>query len=189
MLFKTHGIAGEIPMTTQKPYQVLFLCTGNSARSIMAEHILRMRGAGRFEVCSAGSHPTGTVNPLAVEVLNQHHIDTTGARSKSWDEFLGKRFDFVITVCDRAKESCPVWPGQPLIAHWGSPDPAEVVGDLEVRRRAFLNVFSQIAARISIFCAFTDAQLNEWNVRDVGTRFPMPIASVPPQEGQHATNS
>lgn len=158
-------------MTTKARYKVLFLCTGNSARSIMAEHILRMRGGNRFESYSAGSHPTGVVNPLAIEILNQHHIDTRNARSKSWDEYRGLKFDFVITVCDRAKESCPVWPGQPIIAHWGSPDPAAVEGSRETKLKAFLDVASQITARINIFCAFRDEQLNEWNVRNVGEQF------------------
>ncbi|MDX2185751.1 MAG: arsenate reductase ArsC [Opitutaceae bacterium] len=159
------------------PYKVLFLCTGNSARSIMAEHILRARGAGRFETFSAGSHPAGRVNPFALEILQQHQIATDGARSKSWDEYRGVKFDFVITVCDHAKESCPVWPGQPVIAHWGSPDPAAVEGTDEIKRRMFLNVFSQIASRISIFCAFRDDQLDEWNVRTVGTQFPFETSS------------
>lgn len=158
-------------MSTKAPYKVLFLCTGNSARSIMAEHILRQRGHGRFESYSAGSHPAGTVNPLAIAVLQQHHIDTSKARSKSWDEYRDIEFDFVITVCDRAKETCPVWPGQPVIAHWGSPDPAAVEGDERTRLKAFLDVASQISARINIFCAFRDEQLDEWNVRRVGEQF------------------
>lgn len=158
-------------MSTKAPYKVLFLCTGNSARSIMAEHILRMRGSGRFESYSAGSHPTGIVNPIAIEVLQKHHIDTSNARSKSWDEYRGVNFDFVITVCDRAKETCPIWTGQPVIAHWGSPDPAAAEGDHAARYKVFLDVASQITARINIFCAFRDAQLDEWNVRSVGEQF------------------
>lgn len=158
-------------MNTKNPYKVLFLCTGNSARSILAEHLLRQRGRGRFESYSAGSHPTGTVNPLAITVLQQHHIDTSKARSKSWDEYRGIKFDFVITVCDRAKETCPVWPGQPVIAHWGSPDPAAVEGDERTRFKAFLDVASQLSARINIFCAFRDEQLDEWNVRNIGEQF------------------
>lgn len=150
------------------PYKVLFLCTGNSARSILAEHILRARGNGRFETYSAGSHPAGRVHPLALEILQQHHLDTSHARSKSWDEYRHVPFHFVITVCDRAKESCPVWPGQPIMAHWGSPDPAAAEGSDAMKRKAFRDVFSQIAARITIFCAFRDDQLNEWNVRQVG---------------------
>lgn len=164
-------------MNPRKPYKVLFLCTGNSARSILAEHILRMRGNGRFECYSAGSKPTGEVNPLALEVLYQHHIDTGKARSKSWDEYRDMKFDFVITVCDRAKESCPIWPGQPIIAHWGSPDPAAVEGDHKTQFKAFLDVSSQITARINIFCAFRDEQLDEWNVRSVGEQFGLSPAS------------
>ena len=161
-------------MSTKAPYQALFLCTGNSARSIMAEYILRTRGGGRFQVHSAGSHPTGTVNPLALEILREFHIDPSGARSKSWNEFKAGTFDFVITVCDQAKEVCPVWPGQPIIAHWGSPDPAAVVGDREVQIRAFRNVATQLIGRIGLFCAFRDEQLNEWNVRNVGEQFGSP---------------
>lgn len=165
-------------MSTKNPYKVLFLCTGNSARSILAEHILRARSRGRFETYSAGSHPAGAVNPFALEVLNEQKIDTTGARSKSWDELRGISFDFVITVCDKAKETCPIWPGQPVIAHWGSPDPAAVEGDREAKLRVFRNVASQIAARINIFCAFRDEQLDEWNVRGIGEQFTTPGASV-----------
>jgi arsenate reductase (thioredoxin) len=165
-------------MSTKNPYKVLFLCTGNSARSILAEHILRARSRGRFETYSAGSHPAGAVNPFALEVLNEQKIDTTGARSKSWDELRGISFDFVITVCDKAKETCPIWPGQPVIAHWGSPDPAAAEGDREAKLRVFRDVASQITARINIFCAFRDEQLDEWNVRRIGEQFTTPGASV-----------
>lgn len=158
-------------MSTKAPYKVLFLCTGNSARSILAEHILRTRGNGRFESYSAGSHPTGVVNPLALEILHEHRIDTAGARSKSWDELRGIPFDFVITVCDKAKETCPLWPGQPINAHWGSPDPAAVEGDYATKRKAFIDVANQIAARINIFCAFRDEQLDAWHVQSVGQQF------------------
>lgn len=167
-------------MSTKAPYKVLFLCTGNSARSILAEHILRQRGQGRFESYSAGSHPAGAVNPYAVEVLQQHHIDTSRARSKSWDEYQGVKFDFVITVCDRAKETCPIWPGQPILAHWGSPDPAAVEGDDRTKRKAFLDVASQISARINIFCAFRDEQLDEWTVHDIGNQFTQPGSVTSP---------
>lgn len=163
---------------TKAPYKVLFLCTGNSARSILAEHILRARSRGRFEVFSAGSHPAGAVNPFALEVLEEHHIDTSAARSKSWDEFRGIAFDFVITVCDKAKESCPVWPGQPIIAHWGSPDPAATEGDDAAKRKVFRDAASQITARINIFCAFRDEQLDAWNVRRIGEQFKTPDEAV-----------
>lgn len=166
-------------MSAKAPYKVLFLCTGNSARSILAEHILRTRGNGRFETYSAGSHPAGQVNPLAIEVLEKYLINASKARSKSWDEYRDVKFDFVITVCDRAKETCPIWPGQPVIAHWGSPDPAAAEGDHDAKFKVFLDVATQITARINIFCAFRDEQLNEWNVRSVGEQFAInPTASA-----------
>ena len=125
-------------MNPKPPYQVLILCTGNSARSILGEYLLRAKGQGRFEVVSAGSHPTGRVNPLAVRTLREkYNLDASAARSKSWDEFKGVKFDFVITVCDNAKEACPVWPGQPMIAHWGSPDPAAATGTEDEKYRFF----------------------------------------------------
>jgi arsenate reductase (thioredoxin) len=165
-------------MSTRAPYKVLFLCTGNSARSIIAEHLLRVRAHGRFETFSAGSHPTGVVHPLALEVLSEHQIDTSRARSKSWDEFRNETFDFVITVCDKAKETCPAYPGQPVNAHWGSPDPASVTGDEATQRKAFADVANQIAARINIFCAFRDDQLDAWHVQGVGEQFKAPDASA-----------
>ncbi|MEN9662192.1 MAG: putative arsenate reductase [Verrucomicrobiota bacterium] len=160
-------------MTTKAPYQVLILCTGNSARSVLGEYLLRAKGKGRFEVHSAGSHPTGRVNPLAIRTLQEKYgLDATAARSKSWDEFKGVKFDFVITVCDNAKEACPVWPGQPMIAHWGSPDPAGVEGAEDVKFRSFVDVASQIARRVDLFCAFSDAQLlDAVAVRGVGDQF------------------
>lgn len=107
-------------------YKILFLCTGNSARSILSEYLLRKTDRRRFESFSAGSHPTGEVNPLALRLLKEvYKIDASDARSKSWEEFKGVQFDFVITVCDNAKESCPVFPGQPIAAHWGVPDPID----------------------------------------------------------------
>jgi arsenate reductase len=120
-----------------RPRRILFLCTGNSARSILAEQILRHIAGDRFEVASAGSFPRGEVNPLATETLHRLNLDASQARSKSWTEFEGTRFDFVITLCDDARESCPVWPGQPIVAHWSMPDPAVVEGTEEDRRRAF----------------------------------------------------
>ena len=160
-------------MTTNSPRKVLILCTGNSARSVLGEYLLRAKGKGRFEVHSAGSHPTGRVNPLAIRTLKEKYgLDATSARSKSWDEFKGVKFDFVITVCDNAKEACPVWPGQPMIAHWGSPDPAGIEGTEEVKYRSFVDVASQIARRVDLFCAFTDAQLlDAVAVRGVGDQF------------------
>jgi arsenate reductase len=110
-----------------KPYKFLFLCTGNSARSIIGEYLLRRLGGPRFQVFSAGSFPSGKVNPLAIQVLKDaYSIDAWEARSKSWEEFKDVEFDFVVTVCDNARETCPIWPGQPIAAHWSSPDPTAV---------------------------------------------------------------
>lgn len=160
-------------MNQKPPIKVLILCTGNSARSILGEYLLRAKGRGRFEVFSAGSHPTGRVNPLAVRTLREKYsIDASDARSKSWDEFKGVKFDFVVTVCDNAKEACPVWPGQPMIAHWGSPDPAGVEGTEETKFQFFVTVASQIARRVDLFCAFSDTQLlDAVAVRGVGQQF------------------
>jgi len=136
-------------------YNVLFLCTGNSARSILAESLVNHWGRGRFRGFSAGSHPKGAVHPLALDVLTRYHLSTDGLRSKSWDEFArpgAPRLDFVFTVCDRAAaEVCPIWPGQPMTAHWGVEDPAAVEGPLDVRQRAFQKTFRELDARIKIF--------------------------------------
>ncbi len=157
-----------------KTHQVLILCTGNSARSIFGEYLLRAKGKGRFAVRSAGSSPTGRVHPLALRVLRERYdLDASGARSKSWDEFKGEQIDFVITVCDSAREACPVWPGQPVVAHWGSPDPAAVKGTEEEQLRAFVNVASQIARRVELFCAFPDDKLTPLAVQDIGRQFRM----------------
>ena len=135
-----------------KPYKFLFLCTGNSARSIFGEYLLRHLGGSRFQVFSAGSFPTGKVNPFAIQVLKDvYKIDASEARSKSWEEFKDVEFDFVVTVCDNARESCPVWPGQPIVAHWGSPDPAAVEGSDSEKYRAFKEVAFQINRRLQIF--------------------------------------
>jgi len=168
-------------MTARPPFKVLILCTGNSARSIIGEHLLRARGRGRFEVFSAGAHPTGRVNPLALRVLRERYgLDAGDARSKAWDEFKDVKFDFVITVCDRARESCPVWPGQPVVGHWGSPDPAAVEGPEDVRYRAFITVASEIARRTDLFCAFTDAQLAAFRVADLNA-IALPAEAPGPQ--------
>ncbi len=136
-------------------YNVLFLCTGNSTRSIMAEAILNFKGRSAFTAYSAGSHPTGTVRPEALRQLEQAHLPVKGLRSKSWEEFSkpgAPMLDFVFTVCDNAAhEVCPVWPGQPLTAHWGVPDPAAVRGSAEEVGRAFREAFFLLDRRISLF--------------------------------------
>jgi arsenate reductase len=136
-------------------YNVLFLCTGNTARSIMAESILRREGAGQFEAFSAGSHPTGIVNPLALKVLESFEYPIDGLRSKSWSEFAtpdAPKMDFVFTVCDNAAgEVCPVWPGQPMTAHWGIDDPAAAEGTGLQREAAFVLAFRYLKNRITVF--------------------------------------
>jgi len=137
------------------PFNVLFLCTGNSARSIMAEAILNSLGKDKFKAYSAGSHPTGKVNPFALELLERNRLCASGLRSKDWSEFSrpGAPFmHFVFTVCDQAAaEPCPVWPGQPMTAHWGVHDPAGVQGTEEERRKAFLKAYTELYRRISLF--------------------------------------
>ena len=149
---------------TDKKYNVLFLCTGNSARSIMAESILRKDGDDRFNAFSAGSHPRGSVNPLATKVLQSYGYPTVGARSKPWGEFTGEdapELDFVFTVCDNAAgEVCPVWPGQPMTAHWGIEDPAAVEGTALEKERAFVLAFRYLRNRISIFNALPIKKLD-----------------------------
>jgi arsenate reductase len=132
--------------------RILFLCTGNSARSIMGEYLMRHLDGDRFETFSAGSHPAGRVHPRATEVLRDYFgIDASGARSKSWDELRGQRFDFVITVCDSARESCPFWPGQPILAHWGTDDPAAYVGSAKGQLQAFRKAATELNRRIDLF--------------------------------------
>ena len=135
------------------PFKILFLCTGNSARSILGEYLIRRVAPGRFESFSAGSSPVGKVNPYAVRTLNEYRIDASDARSKSVDEYIDKgfKFDFVITVCDNARENCPVWPGQPIVAHWGSPDPAAAAGTDEEIMDIFRRVAMQIHRRLDLF--------------------------------------
>jgi arsenate reductase len=146
-----------------KHYNVLFLCTGNSARSIMAEAILNNRGKGAFTAYSAGSHPTGSPRPEALRQTESAGISTDGLRSKSWDEFAAPgapQMDFVFTVCDSAaKETCPYWPGQPMTAHWGIPDPAAVTGSPEEIARAFHDAFVVLDRRIGLFLALPQTTL------------------------------
>jgi arsenate reductase len=141
----------------EQRYNVLFLCTGNSARSIMAEALIDQWGGGRFKGYSAGSFPKGTVNPLALQLLGEMGLRTEGMRSKSWDEFArpgAPVMDFVFTVCDQAAaEPCPVWPGQPITAHWGVPDPAAVEGDGAARMLAFRDAFRMLERRIKLLMA------------------------------------
>jgi arsenate reductase (thioredoxin) len=139
----------------QRPYNVLFLCTGNSARSIMAEAIMNHKGRPNFTAYSAGSHPSGSVRPEALRQLEAAHLPIHGFRSKSWDEFANPgapKLDFVFTVCDNAaNEVCPIWPGQPMTAHWGVPDPAAVRGSEEQVEKAFRDAFFLLDRRISLF--------------------------------------
>lgn len=162
-------------------YKILFLCTGNSARSILAEFLLRKIAPQKFEVFSAGSHPKPGPHPAALRALRENYkIDVSAARSKSWEEFEGREFDFVITLCDSAKESCPVWPGQPIIAHWPSPDPAEAGGD--DRDKAFWQVARQIQRRLELFSALPfeklDALRLEAATREIGREEQIPADAV-----------
>ena len=153
--------------------KILVLCTGNSARSILGEYLLRHHGRGRFEVFSAGSKPMGRVNPLAVRVLKENYnLDASAARSKSWDEFRDVKLDFVITVCGNANDACPLWLGGGVRAHWGSPDPAHVEGTEDQKYWAFVQVASQIARRAELFCSLPEAKLLDAGaVREVGEQF------------------
>jgi len=152
-----------------KVYNVLFLCTGNSARSIIAEKVIEHLGRGRFRGFSAGSRPAGTVNPLAIEVLGRNDYVTEGLRSKDWAEFAAPgapQMDFVFTVCDRAAaEECPVWPGQPMTAHWGIPDPAAVEGDEPTRMLAFRQALLQMENRITAFVSLPIASLDRLKLK------------------------
>ena len=154
---------------TEKVYNVLFLCTGNSARSILAEVQLTALGRGRFKGFSAGSHPNGVVNPFAIEFLTKTGFPTDGLRSKSWDEFAvpgAPVMDYVLTVCDQAAgEQCPFWPGQPMSAHWGVPDPAAVEGSDETKRLAFRDTASVLRRRIEMFTALPAVSLDRMSLK------------------------
>lgn len=162
-----------------KTYNVLFVCTGNSARSVLAEALMNDLGRARgFTACSAGSHPKGMVHPWALKTLQRHHLPTDGYRSKSWEEFAkpdAPLLDFVFTVCDQAAgEVCPVWPGQPMTAHWGMPDPAAVQGTDDAIEKAFLDAFVTIKRRIQLMLSLPLASLDRLAIQrgidDIGRR-------------------
>lgn len=161
-----------------KTYNVLFICTGNSARSVMAEGLMNTLGRGRYIAFSAGSHPKGSVHPLALATLAAHHIPTDSFRSKGWETFAGPEappLHFVFTVCDQASgEVCPVWPGQPMTAHWGLPDPATAAGDKQAQEKAFLDAFVTLKRRIELMLALPLASLDRMaiqrDLQDIGTR-------------------
>lgn len=171
-------------MTSQdsaaRPFNVLFLCTGNSARSILAEAIMNSIGGGRFQAFSAGSFPKGEVHPMALDLLKSSGLPTEGLRSKSWDQFAvpgAPKMDFVFTVCDNAaNEPCPVWPGQPMTAHWGLPDPAAVENDEVKQRLAFADTFRMLSNRIRIFTSLPIRSLDELSLQhrlnEIGRSFP-----------------
>jgi arsenate reductase len=159
-----------------RTYNVLFLCTGNSARSVMAEVLLNTLGKGRFKAYSAGSHPAGQVNPFTLELLRGNGLAVDELRSKSWDEFAAPgapKMDFVITVCDNAAgEVCPIWPGQPVSAHWGFADPAAFQGPDEEKRRLFRQIYQQIGSRIRLFLSLPVEKLDrlslQQRLKDIG---------------------
>jgi arsenate reductase len=152
-----------------KTYNILFLCTGNSARSVMAESIMNRLGAGRFKAYSAGSQPKGTIHPYTLDLLRKFNFPTSELRSKSWDEFArpdAPPLDFVFTVCDNAAaEVCPIWPGQPMSAHWGVPDPAAVDGTEAERRLAFADAYGRLHNRIAIFVSLPMASLDRLSLQ------------------------
>ncbi len=165
---------------TDRVYNVLFLCTGNSARSILAESILNREGGGRFKAYSAGSQPKGAVHPYAIDLLKKMNHPTAGLRSKSWDEFAAAdapEMDFVFTVCDNAaNEVCPIWPGQPMSAHWGIPDPAAAEGSEAERRLAFAEAYRAMLNRISIFTSLPMRSLDRLSLQkrldEIGSTLP-----------------
>jgi arsenate reductase (thioredoxin) len=171
---------------TVRTYNVLFLCTGNSARSIMAEALLDHWGRGRFKGYSAGSFPKRAVNPLALDLLENSHLQTSGLRSKSWDEFAkpgAPEMDFVFTVCDQAaSEVCPVWPGNPVTAHWGVPDPAAVEGTEAEKNRAFRVAYQALETRIKLFTSLRLEALDRLAIKrtvdEIGRRGAAPLLEL-----------
>lgn len=166
---------------SERPHNVLFLCTGNSARSILAESLINHWGRGRFRGFSAGSHPKGTVHPLALELLKQIHLPTEGLRSKSWDEFAAPtapRLDFIFTVCDNvAGEACPYWPGHPMTAHWGVPDPAAVQGSDKEKSMAFRVALKALETRIELFTSLAVDSLDAITLQEQVNA----IGKIPPE--------
>jgi len=162
-------------MTIRDPFKILFLCTGNSARSIFGEYLIRKLDKGRFKSYSAGADPRPQVNPYALRVLQESFkIDASDARPKSWDVYKDLVFDFVITVCDHARETCPVWPGQPITAHWSSPDPAEFKGSDQETYRYFWTIAHQIYRRVDLLCNLPLEKLDrlrlEYATRQIGEK-------------------
>ena len=160
---------------TGEPFNILFICTGNSARSIFGEYLIERIGKGLFRSYSAGANPVGRVNPYAQRVLKEvYHIDASEARSKGFEDVEAEKFDFVITVCDKAKETCPVWPGQPIIAHWGAPDPALAEGTDEQIYQQFKRVAMLVQRRIELLCALPFDKIDRLRLQtltqEIGTR-------------------
>jgi arsenate reductase len=170
---------------SERPYEVLFLCTGNSARSILAEALINHWGGGKFHGMSAGSHPKGAVHPIALELLKRVRLPSEGLRSKSWDEFAasaGPPLDFVFTVCDNAAgEVCPYWPGQPMTAHWGVPDPAAVEGSETEKWLAFRSAFKVLENRIKIFTSLPIASFDRVKLQ---ARLEAIGKTAPPEQSQ-----
>jgi len=172
-------------MTTNQPkFKILFLCTGNSARSILAEFLLKKIAPEKFEVLSAGSSPKAAPHPMVLQVLTEcYKLDVSSARSKSLSEFEGHIFDFVITLCDNARESCPTWPGQPITAHWLSPDPSEFEGSDEAKENVFWQVATQIHRRLELLASLPfeklDALRLEAATREIGQRERITITTTP----------
>lgn len=164
------------------PFRVLFLCTGNSARSQIAEALLHRKGRGDFEAGSAGSNPAPQVHPLTLDVLRQHGIDWTGRTPKGMDEVRGQQWDFVVTVCDRAKESCPTFPGQPVYARWGMPAPAAVAESPEAQQRAFQETLVYLSRRLDLFLALPLEKLEravlEQRVQAIGRELPFEVPAA-----------